>query len=65
MVVGIAEPQQRDKEHLLREPLANASDDFPQEQAVGEHREVMAMLFECGDGDYHWDIPRERGHGGR
>lgn len=59
VMVGIAEPQERDEEHLRCKARPDALDELSQEQAVGEHRQVVAMLFECGNGDHHRDVPRE------
>ena len=38
--------------HAAADALRSPADDFTQEQAVGEERQVMPVLFECGDGEH-------------
>src|SRR6185312_8413909 len=56
VVIGIAQPEKRCEQHPITEPRADAFDDFAKEQAVGEGREMMAVLLESGDRKHYWRV---------
>ncbi|MCI0747018.1 MAG: hypothetical protein L0Y58_16565 [Verrucomicrobia subdivision 3 bacterium] len=52
MVVRIAQPHQRGEEHTVRDLFLGAAQHFPQQQAVGEQRQVLAVLLQSGDWEH-------------
>jgi hypothetical protein len=60
MVIRVAEPRERCEQDAIADPLRRPADDFAKEQAVGEERQVMPVLFECGDGKHDRSILVER-----
>lgn len=51
VMMGIAEPRERGEEHAVAELEPGAADDLAEEEAVGEERKMMTVLFQGGDGD--------------
>ncbi len=51
VVVGVAEPLERGVEGLLRGGGFGAADDFAEEEGIRVDGEVVAVLFDGGDGD--------------
>ncbi len=60
MMIGVAEPHQWGKEHSVPHALGSAPNDFIQEQAVGEQRQMPSMLFECGHRKDNGSVSVER-----
>jgi len=51
VVVGVAEPLEGREEGGVSDLGFRATEDFAEEKAIGIDREVMAVLFDSGDGD--------------
>ena len=62
VMVGIAQPQQRRKQHAVANAFFGAAHHFAQQHAVGKHRHVAAVLFQRGHGKNNRRIFRQVGH---
>ena len=62
VMVRVAEPGQGGEQDLVGEGFADPSDDLAEQQAVREERQVVAVLFEGGDGDHDRRVAWERGN---
>ena len=61
-MIGVAQPHQRCEERALAQPFRRAPRDFAHQHAVGEHWQVMAVLFERRDGEHDGRVFVERLH---
>ena len=53
MMVGIAEPRQRGEQHPFPDRRLRPPDHLGEQEAVGEHGQVVPMLLEGRDRDHH------------
>jgi hypothetical protein len=52
VMIRIPEPGERREQDPIGDALCSPVNDFAQEQAVGEERQVMSVLLERGDGKH-------------
>lgn len=62
VMVRVAKPGERGEQDLVGEGFADPSDDLAEQEAVGEEGQVVAVLFEGGDGDHDRRVSWERGN---
>ena len=56
VVIGVAEPLERGEKGAIAGGGFGTADDFAEKEAIGIDREVVAVLFDSGDGDNDWDV---------
>ena len=64
MMLRVSQPHQRGEQRPIAEGRRRPPHDFSQEEAIGEERHVMAVLFEGRDGKNDRHVLGKRGHVG-